>query len=431
MKKEDLLNNIKKTITEYCNEFHKFEFDPQNPIVRLHEPSFGAEEICAAIEPMLTTFVTMGKKVKQFEQQYSDLFGHKYGVMNNSGSSANLLAFAALANPKTENHLKPGDEVIVPALSWSTTIWPIIQMNLVPVFVDCDPETYNFDLKKLEAAITKKTKAIMLVHVYGNPCDMDELMAIANKHGLQVVEDCCEAMGAEYKGKSVGTFGRVSSFSFYYSHHITTLEGGICVTDDFELSEALRILRAHGWSREAVNHQKYVEKYPDIDPRFIFVNLGYNLRPTEVQAAMGMVQLPKLAGFIDNRRKAAKYFQEHLAKYANYFDFQKETEGGKHVWFGFPLVVKKDAPFSVKDITKYLQGNNIETRPIIAGNMARHPALKDYNHKIAGDLSAADNIMKNGFAFRNHHFVSKQACEYVLSQFNSFMQSRGLIKKVA
>lgn len=425
-KQKELLQKVFDSINEYCEELHDFKFNPSDPCVRLHEPSFGGEEICAALEPMLTTFVTMGKKVKDFEKQYAAHFGPKYSVMNNSGSSANLLALSAIANPVTKNGLKPGDEVIVPALSWSTTVWPVIQNNLVPVFVDCDPDSFNFDLNKLEKAIGPKTRAIMLVHVYGNPCDMDSLMNIVKKHNLILIEDCCEAMGAYYGKKAVGTFGSIGTYSFYYSHHITTLEGGICVTDDFELAETMRILRAHGWTREADSHQEYVKKYPDIDPRFIFVNLGYNIRPTECQAAMGAVQLPKLDGFIAKRREAAKYFQKELSAYGDYFHFQKETPKGKHVWFGFPVVLKKNTPFKVKDITSWMNKNKIETRPIIAGNMAKHPALKMFQHRIGGDLSEADNIMKYGFAFGNHHYIDANAQQYVTAAIHGFMREQGI-----
>jgi CDP-4-dehydro-6-deoxyglucose reductase, E1 len=424
MSKEILLNHVKKSITDYCDNAHHFQFDPANPVVRLMEPTFSAEEIYAATETMLSTYTTMGKKVRAFEEQYANLYGHGYGVMSNSGSSANLLSIAALANPVTPNHLKAGDEVIVPALSWSTTIWPIIQHQLVPVFVDCDINTFNFDMEKLEAAITPKTKAIMLVHVYGNPCDMDAMMSLAKKYNLHVIEDCCEAMGAEYDNKAVGRFGIMGNLSFFFSHHITTLEGGITVTDNFDIAETLRILRAHGWSREADEHQKYIQMYPHIDPRFIFINLGYNLRPTEVNAAMGQIQLPKLAQFCDNRRQAAAFYLNSLKKYSEFFQFQAETPKGKHVWFGFPIIVKDNAPFTVKDITAYLQAHKIETRPIIAGNMARHPAFDMLNHKIAGNLDNADIVMKQGFAFGCHHGVDGRAAKYVVDVIEQFMTEK-------
>lgn len=415
------LDQIKSNLEAYCDKNFDFNFKKEHPIVRLHEPTFGAEEIFAATETMLSTYVTMGKKVKAFERQYAEKFGHQYGVMVNSGSSANLLAVSVLANPVTENHLKPGDEVIVPALSWATTVWPLIQHNLVPVFVDCDPQTFNFDMNKLEAAITSKTKAIMLVHVYGNPCDMDSLMSIAKKHNLHVIEDCCESMGAYYKNKAVGTFGKVGTFSFYFSHHITTLEGGICVTDDYEFTENMRIMRAHGWSREAEQHQKYVEKYPDIDPRFIFINIGYNIRPTEVQAAMGELQLPKLDNFVARRRETAAFYSSKLAKYDDLFSMQQETPDSISTWFGFSLIMKPNAPFTNKQLASFLQENGIETRPIIAGNMAKHPALQMFPHRVAGDLEQANNIMKNGLAFGNHQHIDQAAREYVISKIEAFI----------
>lgn len=415
------LQQIKAGIVSYCNTNYKFGFDPKNPVVRLHEPSFGADDLTAMMEQAMSTMVTMGKTVREFEEQAAARFNAKYCVMNNSGSSANLLALAALANPAWKGHMKPGDEVIVPALSWATTVWPVIQHQLMPVFVDCDPATYNFDMNKLEAAITPKTRAIMPVHVYGNPCDMDALLALCKKHNLYLIEDTCESMGATYKGKCVGSFGDVGTMSTYYSHHITTFEGGLTFTNSFEMAELLRILRAHGWSREADEKDRYIKEYPDIDPRFIFVNIGYNLRPTEVQAAMGKTQLPKLTGFIENRRAAQQHYRKGLEKYSEFFDFQQEQKDGMSSWFGFCMTVKSGAPFTVKDITKYLQGNNIETRPIIAGNMARHPALKIFAHKIAGTLENCDKIMKQGFAVGCHHAVDKAACEYVIGVVEEFM----------
>ncbi len=423
-KKEQLLKNIKDNIKEYCDTYFDFSFKSDKPTVHLHEPTFGSDEIFAAVDTMLSTYVTMGKKVKAFEKQYATYNHTKYGVMSNSGSSANLLAVAALANPVTPNYLKPGDEVLVPALSWSTTVWPLIQYNLIPVFVDCDLDSLNMDLNKLEQAITPKTRAIKLVHVYGNPCLMHDIMALAKKHNLFVIEDCCEAMGSQYDGKPVGSFGDVGNFSFFFSHHITTLEGGITVTNNFELTETLRILRAHGWSREADEHQKYVEKYPHIDPRFIFINLGYNLRPTEVQAAMGEKQLPKLDALIDNRRKAASYFLSRLAKYQDFFRFQKETPKGKNVWFGFSFILKPEAPFTVKEITAFIQRHGIETRPIIAGNMARHPALEMYKHRNADELLNADTVMNSGFALPCHHDVSESSCEYIVHVIDLFMNEK-------
>lgn len=390
--------------------------------VSLHESSFGDDEIEAAVDQMRTTHVTMGKQVKTFEGQCAEYFGSEHALMCNSGSSANLLAIAALSNPAWPNHMVRGDEVIVPALSWATTVWPIIQHGLIPVFVDCNLQTYNFDYEKLEAAITEKTKAIMVVHVYGNPCDMDIIMVLAEKHGLYVIEDTCESMGATFKNTHVGTFGDVGTMSLYYSHHITTFEGGLCF-GKLEIIDFMRILRAHGWSRESDFHEGFAKKYPEIDPRFIFVNIGYNLRPTEVQAVMGMQQLPKLSQFISNRRITRNAYMTGLFEYHRYFQFQQEQQHGMASWFGFGIVLSPKCPFTVKDITSFLQSRGIETRPIIAGNMARHPALSMYEHRISGTLNNCDTIMNRGFAIGCHQAVNAESQEYVIGVFREFMKA--------
>jgi CDP-6-deoxy-D-xylo-4-hexulose-3-dehydrase len=402
---DNLLKLIKQHVQQYCDANFKFDFNPANPKVRLHETSFGADEINAMIAQSLSTMVTMGDKVKQFEKQCAGRFGVEYSIMNNSGSSANLLAIA---------------------LSWATTIWPLIQHQLIPVFVDCDPMTLNFESTKLEAAISTKTRAIMPVHVYGNPCDMGFIMALATKHNLYVIEDTCEAMGATFDGKQVGSFGDIGTMSLYYSHHITTFEGGLCFTNNFELAELVRVLRAHGWSREVEEKEKYISKYPDIDSRFIFINLGYNLRPTEVQASMGLEQLPKLDGFIEARRKAYAYYRKGLDKYSEFFGFQEEQKNSIASWFGFCITLTENAPFSRKDITNFLHAKQIETRPIIAGNMAKHPALTMYTHRVAGTLESADSVMARGFAIGCHQAIDQKACAYVIECMDAFMESQGL-----
>ena len=292
-----LIDNIRNEIENYWKLNNNLKFNHSNPKIKLHEPTFGPDEVMAMVEVMLSTQVTMGKKVLQFENDIAKYFHVSEAVTNNSGSSANLLAISALVNKMTPDNLSPGDEVIVPALSWSTTVWPLIQNSLIPVFVDIDPETLNIEPIDIENAISNKTKAVMIVPVYGNPCNMDSILEICNRRNLQLIEDNCESLGAYYNDKPLGSFGRVSTYSFYFSHHISTLEGGVCISQDFELAEVMRIIRAHGWIREVQNQKKYLDKYPEIDPKFLFVNLGYNLRLTEVQGAMGSVQLPKLKEF--------------------------------------------------------------------------------------------------------------------------------------
>lgn len=422
---EDLMRAVRASVEAYCSGTQNYAFDPAKPVVRLHEPTFGAEEINAALECMLTTHVTMGPKVKAFEREFADKHGWRHGVMVNSGSSANLLAVAALANAQTENGLRPGDEVIVPALSWSTTVWPLIQLGLVPVIADLDPRTLNIDPNEIERAIGPKTRGVMIVPVYGNPCDMDAIVDICRRRNLVLIEDSCEALGASYGGKPVGTFGRVATFSFYYSHHITTLEGGICVTDDGDLAETMRILRAHGWVREVEDKQRWLSQYPDIDPKFLFVNVGYNLRATEPQGAMGSVQLKKLDRFVEMRRASAAAYRTALQRFDNHFAFQEEAPKGRHSWFGFSLVVREGSKFGARDLMAALGRANIETRPIIAGNIARQPALKHYAHRTVGDLRHSTSVMQRGFSFGNHQAIDDAARAYVVEHIAKFVSERG------
>lgn len=423
---DEFLLTIHKSIQDYCNKYHRFSFDPANPAVRLHEPTFGANEIIAAVDVLLSTRVTMGPKVMNFEREFANAFKFSFGITNNSGSSANLLAIAALSNVVTPNRLQPGDEVIVPALCWSTTVWPLIQHNLVPVIVDIDPLTFNMDPSGIERAISPKTRAIMPVHVYGNPCDMDAIGSICKKYKLILIEDCCEALGAFYDGTAVGKFGQIGTFSFYFSHHMTTLEGGICVTDDFEIAEMLRILRAHGWVRELRDPERYFKQNPNIDKRFLFVNQGYNLRLTELQAAFGSVQLQKLSKFVDARRTNTAEWLKVLERWAQFFSFQQETPKAQSSCFGFPLVLKPDAPFDVEEITCFLNEASIETRPIICGNIAEQPAMQLYEHRVVGDLRHSSNVMRRGFSFGNHQAIDYPARSYVTGKIEEFMKSRGL-----
>lgn len=426
MTEAELFTSIRGSIDSYCERFFSRRFDPSNPQVRLHEPTFGGEEIWEALESLLTTRITMGEKVRRFEREFSSYFNFSHGLMVNSGSSANLLAISALSNTATSDRFKPGDEVVVPALSWSTTVWPLIQHGLVPVFVDIDSATLNLDPNELERAISGKTRGIMLVHVYGNACDMSAIMDIVQRHSLTLVEDCCEALGAYFKGKPVGSFGRAGAFSFYFSHHITTLEGGMCVTEDEELGEMMRILRAHGWVREVHDRERYISANPSIDERFLFVNLGYNLRATELQGGFGYVQLKKLKRFIEIRADNARYWRKELDQFGEFFEFQEETPGGTHSWFGFPMAVRKQAPFSVRELTGFLNERGIETRPIIAGNMAEQPAMKFYRHRVVGDLANSRHVMRNGFTFGNHQGVDERAREYVACVLRGFLAERGL-----
>lgn len=423
MDKEKLRTSLKNGIQLYCKEFFNHTFAPNNPKVKLHEPTYGAEEIWEAVDSLLTTQVTMGKKVRKFEKEFTEYFGFPHAVMVNSGSSANLLAISALCNPATPDHLKAGDEVIVPALSWSTTVWPLVQHNLVPVIVDIDPLTMNINPNEVERAISAKTRGLMPVHVYGNPCDMSAITDIVRGNSLMLIEDCCEAIGAIYDSKPVGSFGQVGSFSFYFSHHITTLEGGMCATKDNALADIMRILRAHGWVRDIDDKKSYTTANPSIDPKFLFVNSGYNFRATELQGGFGYVQLKKLRSFIDTRKENAHYWNKELEHYGDFFEFQKETPKSSHSWFGFPIMVRESAPFSVQQFTTFLNDRGIETRPIIVGNIAIQPGIKYYPHRVVGDLPQATRIMKNGLAFGNHQNIDVQARKYVINTIREFLST--------
>lgn len=420
----DNSKNLEIAIQKCWDDRKDNNFNINKPIVRLHEPTFNAEEIIAFTNQMLTTKVTMGEKVKEFENEYCKKYSYQHGVSNNSGSSANLLMLSVLTSKLTENNLNRGDEVILPALTWSTTVWPVMQMGLIPVYVDCCLDTFNIDTSKIEKAISKKTKAIFSVPIYGNPCDMDDILTICEKYNLTLIEDCCESMGAKYKNKYVGSFGRVASFSFYFSHHITTLEGGICVTSDYDLSEMMRILRAHGWIRQVENKSKWIERYKDFDPKFLFVNDGYNLRITEPQAAMGLIQLKKIDKFINYRRANAKKYFEALEELSDFFSFQLTTKESENSHFGFPLILKNTKYFNRNEICSYLNERGIETRPIIAGNLARQPANQLFEHRISGDLKNSDTIMDNGFSVGVHQSLTDDAIYYVADKIKEFVKDK-------
>jgi CDP-6-deoxy-D-xylo-4-hexulose-3-dehydrase len=422
MADDSLLETIRRSVAAYCEREHDSSFDPANPVVRLHEPTFGAEEINAALECMLSTRVTMGPKVLGFEEQFARHFQTEHAVMNNSGSSANLLAVAALANPAMPDGLRPGDEVIVPSLSWSTTVWPLVQMGLIPVIVDIDPTTWNIDVEAAAAAIGPRTRGMMIVPVYGNPCDMTAITQLCADKNLILIEDCCEALGATYEGKPVGSFGAVGTFSFYYSHHISTMEGGICTTDNHELAELMRILRAHGWVRDCQDKQKWLDQYPEIDERFLFVNLGYNLRPMEISGAMGQIQLPKLDSFVQARRANAEYYQRELGQFDDVFAFQEELPNAKSSWFGFSLRVKDGAGFDVETLRTHLAAKQIETRPIICGNIAKQPAMQMYPHRVPTEMPNADAVMADAFSFGNHQSLDDAAKAYVVDSISEFVK---------
>jgi len=393
--------------------------------IPLSVPSFGWEEVAEAVDSLLTTYVTMGEKVKRFENLFAEYVGSKEAIMVNSGSSANLIALSILSNPALgDDAIKPGDEVIVPAVTWSTSIFPILNINAIPVLVDVDLETFSIKEEEIERSITNKTKALMPVHLLGFPCNMSKIISVANKHKLYVIEDSCEAHGAEWNGKKVGTFGDMGTFSFFFSHHITTIEGGMITTNNEQYGELARVLRAHGWARDLKHKDQIAKNYPEIDSRFLFINIGFNVRPTEIQGAFGMHQIKKLEGFIKIRRENAKYWNEQLSKYSDYFIIHDEKESSRAVWFGYPITVKPNAPFKQKELVNYLETKGIETRPITAGNMDEQPAMKLFKYKKVGDLPNSRLIMRNSFFIGNHCAIGENEREFFVNVIKNFIKER-------
>lgn len=420
--KQELLDDIRRAVSRYVGETVN-TLPPNQTSVKLHESTIGTDEILAVIQCLMENKITMGAEVKGFEEQLEQFFEVANAVTVNSGSSANLLAVSALTNTDLDRHLRFGDEVIVPALSWSTSVWPIIQMGLTPVIVDVNPKTLNIDVEQARKAVSKKTKAVMPIHVYGNPCNMDELIDLCEQANLILIEDCCEALGAKYNNQHVGTFGSVGTYSTYFSHHITTLEGGFTITNNEDLAETMRIRRAHGWVRDTRHPEKWTSTHSDIDPRFLFVDQGYNFRISEPQGAMGKVQLSKLTKYIEQRRAAVAQLTEKLAKFENYVRVQKETTNGYHSWFGMPMTIAENAPFTTRAIRQFLESRKIETRPVICGNIARQPAIQRYAHRVFGSLPHATNVMQNGFAIGSHQDVGSDHVEYIADAFSEFLGS--------
>lgn len=353
---------------------------------------------------------TMGESVAQFEKDFCKFTGSKYSVMVSSGSTANLIATAALFYTKSPK-LKRGDEVIVPAVSWSTTYYPLYQYGLKLKFVDIDLETLNYDLDALKEAITENTKMIMVVNLLGNPNDFDKIFEMTKDKDIIVLEDNCESMGAEYKGKQAGTFGIMGTFSTFFSHHMATMEGGFVVTDDEELYHILLSLRAHGWTRNLPKENKVCTKSDNwFEESFRFVLPGYNVRPVEMSGAIGIEQLKKLPNFLAKRRENAKLFKE---LFSNHPDFIIQKDICNSSWFGFSLIIKPTSKLKRIDIVKKLMDAKIDCRPIVTGNFTRNDVMKYFDYTIHGELKNADYLHENGLFVGNHQIGLDDEIRYL------------------
>ena len=359
---------------------------------------YRSKDIFKAIKVLKTGKLTMGTNVSSFEREFTSKLKTNYSLMVNSGSSANLLAIQCLINPYRKKRLKIGDEIIIPSLCWSTSLWPIVQSGLKPIFVDIDKETLNINLADLEKKITKKTKGIMLVHVLGNSTDMTKLMKIKKKYKLILIEDTCESLGAQYKNKFLGTFGEFSSYSFYASHQISSGEGGMICCKDKSDYEIIKSLRSHGWSRNLSNERKISNNNPHLDKRFIFYNSGFNLRPTEIAGAIGRSQFKDLFKFKKirnlNRKNIVNLFKNNK-KINRSIKVIKPNKNVNPSWFGLPLIVNKRN--LLKKLMLKLEKNGIETRPIISGNFLKQPSVKKYGLIKNIKFRNADYINNHGF----------------------------------
>lgn len=354
---------------------------------------------------------SMGAEVAAFERQFAEQFGAAHAIMVNSGSSANLLMTAALFYTKNPAlRLKRGDEIIVPAVSWSTTYAPLGQYGLRMKFVDIDLQTLNYDLEALASAVTDQTRAIMVVNLLGNPNDFDAIRAIIGDRDIVVVEDNCESMGATFGGKQCGTQGVMGSYSAFFSHHISTMEGGIVTTDDEELYHVMLSLRAHGWTRNLpkFNHLTGEKSDDPFEESFRFVLPGYNLRPLEMSGAIGQEQLKKLPGLIAGRRANGALFQSRMR---NHPKFIIQDEIGESSWFGFSLVLRPGAGLERRDVVRDLTALGFECRPIVAGNFAKNEVMAHFDHEIHGVLKNAEYIDANGLFVGNHHYPIAEAIE--------------------
>lgn len=373
--------------------------------------TWGEEERTVAKAVIDSGYTTMGPKVREFEERFAAHFGARYAVMVNSGSSANLLAVAALfctSPPK----LRAGQVAIVPAISWPTTFYPLSQYGLRLRFVDVDPQTLNFDLKALARALDDDVGVVFAVNLLGNPNDYDEVERIIGGRDIVLLEDNCESMGANFGGRSAGTFGRIGTFSTFFSHHISTMEGGVCVTDDEELYQILLSIRSHGWTRHLPWPNRLVERDArgEFYEQFRFILPGYNVRPLEISGAIGIEQLKRLPGFIAQRRANAEHFRK---LFSNQPHLRIQSETGESSWFGFSMVVEPGAPVDRAGLLAKLAEAGVETRPVVAGNFVRNPVVQHLPHDDPGTLPNANQVHDCGLYIGNHQWDVREGLDRI------------------
>ena len=422
---------IRKEILEKVKEFYRTRKKQEKFVSgqsRVHYAGriFDEKEMMNLVDASLDFWLTAGRYAKQFENDFAKFLGIEHCLLTNSGSSANLLAVSALK-------LKPGDEVITTACGFPTTLNPIIQNNLLPVFIDVDLGTYNIKTEEIEKAISPKTKAIFIAHTLGNPVNIDEILRIAKKHNLYFIEDNCDSLGSKYKGQYTGTFGDISTCSFFPAHHITMGEGGAVLTNNILLKKIIASFR--DWGRDCwcdTGHdntcgKRFSQKHGNLpfgyDHKYIYSHIGYNLKVTDMQAAIGLAQLEKLPLFIEKRKENFKEIYKFLKPYENYFVLPRAEKDSDPSWFGFPILVKPEAPFDRKEIVDYLEKNNIATRMLFGGNLLKQPAYENIRYRVSGSLKNTDLIMNDLFWIGVYPGINKEKLNHIITTFNNFFEN--------
>ena len=383
-------------------------FDPANPSVPVSGKVFGAEEVVELVRTSLDFWLTAGPEHKNFERKLAKAAGLRHALMVNSGSSANLAAVTALTSPRLgDRRLVPGDEVITVAAGFPTTVNPIVQNGLVPVFVDVTLPTYDIDVEAMEAAVSDRTRAVVLAHTLGNPFDLGAVVDLCRRHGLMLVEDCCDALGATYHGKPVGSFGDLATVSFYPAHQITTGEGGAVLTNRGILKKTVETIRDWGrdcWCDPGCDNtcgKRFNQQFGTLphgyDHKYVYSHLGYNLKATDMQAAVGAAQLDRLPDFVAARARNHAYLTEGLADLSDTLVLPEATQGAEPSWFGFAITVRPEARYARTDLVRHLEANGIATRQLFAGNLLRQPAYEDVDHRVVGSLDVTDMVAERSF----------------------------------
>lgn len=435
MTTEELREQILKLVTEYTKQRHAPRtFVPGESVIPPSGKVFGAEEVCNAVDASLDFWLTTGRFNVDFERKLAEFLDIRWAVTTNSGSSANLLAIAALTSSKLgEQALRSGDEVITVAAGFPTTVNPVVQHGLIPVFVDVDIPTYNIQPEKIEAAVTAKTRAIMLAHTLGNPFNLTEVMRIAEKYDLWVIEDCCDALGARYNGKLVGSFGDIGTLSFYPAHHITMGEGGAIFSNDNQLKVLVESFRDWGrdcWCDPGNDNtcgKRFQWQLGDLpfgyDHKYVYSHIGYNLKITDFQAAVGLAQLDRANGFIAQRRANFAYLHRLLKTFDEYLILPDATPNSDPSWFGFPITVRPEAPFSRLELLTFYDAAKIGSRLLFSGNLTRQPAYKDVQYRISGPLKNTDIVMNQTFWLGIYPGITKEMMDFVAERTGIMIKS--------